>query len=175
MIGVVRRAAQIAPAAPAQLVCGLAGITVDRSIRSASELALEPTASGLLEAHLRMLLPALARVFLVGPLSLSRVSALRYSIGDFFAPHQDAGPGSPTQIEKRVCTIVVFLSDSANSGLVGGDLVVDADPVGVGTGHGVRIPPLTGRLVAFPSERVHEVTEIREGVRLSAVGWCHRG
>ena len=99
---------------------------------------------------------------------------LRYPAGGFYRTHRDRGDvaGWP-DAARRAVSVVVFLNSAASAGspgeFEGGELVIHAD----GDIPGLRIVPEAGLLVAFLSDRLHEVLPVRTGVRDAAVDWFY--
>lgn len=89
----------------------------------------------------------------------------RYRTGMSYGVHvDDALMGQPFQRERSDISITVFISD-ANE-YEGGELVIHS-PYGV---QEVKLP--AGYAVTYPSNTLHEVTEVTKGERLVAVTWA---
>ncbi len=95
---------------------------------------------------------------------LERPKFVRYSTGDFFAPHTD------DQLNREInMTIYLNASQSAN-GYSGGSLTLyDLIKSKGWEGRGLSIPSKTGMLIAYPTEIEHEVTPIFSGYRYAVV------
>ena len=103
------------------------------------------------------------------------ISLLRYDAGGFFKPHRDHGyvDSWPGAARRRV-SLVLFLTTSC-----------ELDPTGTFSGGVLRlhfdeaparsrdIHPRAGRLVAFLSSTLHEVTPVTAGVRDAVVDWLY--
>ena len=103
------------------------------------------------------------------------ISLLRYAAGGFFKPHRDHGyvDSWPDAARRRV-SLVLFLTTSR-----------ELDPTGTFSGGVLRlhcdegpassqdVHPRAGKLVAFLSSTLHEVTPVTAGVRDTVVDWLY--
>ena len=125
----------------------------------------------LVNAQLASLLPAFNRHFSLTLADHEGAMFYRYREGDFFATHRDMNPRPGAYSERRV-SIVLFLNDPAGTAgpsYEGGDLVLYDLMDGAAADRGIAVPPQAGLLVAFRSDRRHEVTPVTSGVRCVAV------
>ena len=105
---------------------------------------------------------------------------LLYKEGDFFHPHKDNSDReeSPNWFKDRKISVVIFLNSEAEkpkrSSYVGGGLtfyqLANIPPFDT---NGFRIIGKAGMLVAFRSDILHEVTEVKYGERYSIVSWFY--
>lgn len=92
---------------------------------------------------------------------VDEIQFARYSVGDGFGWHLDAGGG---QTSTRKLSMSVQLSDDDQYG--GGDLEMCACP---------QLDPRRrrGTIIVFPSFLAHRVTPVTRGERCSLVAWAH--
>ncbi len=101
------------------------------------------------------------------------VAVLHYPPGAFYRTHRDVNtavvdPG----VARRVVSVVLFAT-SAGDAFDGGTLRLFP------SGEDETLPPLdvvprAGRLVAFPSAVLHEVTPVERGDRIAIAAWLNR-
>jgi SM-20-related protein len=131
-----------------------------------------------LKQRLLQLSPELERHFGVKLAGCEGPEYLIYHPGDFFKPHVDGGPQSRDSIRRRRVSAVIFLNRQSQEpaddaygdghltfyGLLDGPqwekcaLPLDAEP---------------GLLIAFPSDKWHEVKLVSHGRRFTAVTWFY--
>ena len=88
----------------------------------------------------------------------------RYRVGMSYGTHvDDALMGQPFQRERSDISCTVFISDASE--YEGGELVIHS-PYGM---QEVKLP--AGYAVTYPSNTLHEVTEVTKGERLVSVTW----
>lgn len=106
----------------------------------------------------------------------------RYKIGSFFGAHRDRcdREDAPNFLRDRQVSTVIFLNQQqeessrnpSDSAYCGGALafyeLID-DPRW--KNFGFPVPSQPGMLVAFPSDRLHEVKKVTEGERYTIVSW----
>ncbi|SRR2546421_149413 len=149
-------------------------IRVDEAVRrTKSAKIIEPAASGL-KARLLDLKPSLEAHFNLTLKDCNEPHLLVYREGDFFNPHRDNNR-DPT--ERRV-SVVIFLNreskEIAPDCYGGGSLVfyeLMDDPRCKEIGF-----PVVGKeglLVAFAADRIHGVTPVTYGERLTIVTWFY--
>lgn len=150
-------------------------IALDESARRATLIEVDEATLRFIEARLDDVRGHAVRVFGLPLAGREGPSILRYPPGGFFGRHRDRGdvPAWPDAARRRVA-LVLFLSTSR-----------DADPAGPFSGGVLRLlpdaeflPPIdviptAGTLVAFPATTLHEVTEVRDGVRDTVVDWFY--
>ena len=85
-----------------------------------------------------------------------------YKKGSFFLPHRDRG-GPNDMKSERLSTFIIQLSDTED--YEGGNLIVN----------GQIIPREIGTAVQFDGSTLHELQEVTEGTRYSAVFWLSKG
>lgn len=99
---------------------------------------------------------------------------LRYTTGDFLAPHQDSNTSLVQDASRvrRISVVIVVSSPSetpAPDTYGGGALVFHPTLQGSAPTEAITTP--TGTLVAFRAETTHEVTVVTHGERYSIVTW----
>lgn len=149
---------------------------VDVTMRQTSRLSYSTQTEELIDSHLRHLQPQLENYFDVQLSGFEKFQFLLYRTGDFYKPHADRNnkPESPDYIKARRISIVIFLSNQSREEQPdhhsGGTFVVwnsnlQKTPV--------RIEGEVGKIIAFPSDLVHEVEPVRSGKRYSIVNWFY--
>jgi predicted 2-oxoglutarate/Fe(II)-dependent dioxygenase YbiX len=147
---------------------------VDISMRQTSRLSFSADTEELINAYLRQLKPQLEKYYDVQLSGFEKFQFLLYCKGDFYKRHADRNdkPESPDYIKARRISVVVFLSNENQTeqpdSYTGGTLVV--------WNSGIQKTPLriegeVGKLIAFPSDLMHEVEPVRSGKRYSIVNW----
>ena len=156
------------------------GYVVDPKVRRAQQINISPSAAEQLRDHLNQLKPRLEEHFGLSLENFETPLCLGYQVGDFYQPHRDnvdLGEGAPGSISRRKISIVLFLNGGREpfpSGYRGGELTFygllknnrSAD-------RGIPLGATRGLLVAFPSERVHQVQPVTEGHRYTVVSWFY--
>jgi len=145
-------------------------VTLDARVRFASTIDINQDTLDLVDASLDAQREAIAAFLGIALTAREGAGFLRYEPGGFYAPHRDAGVVSswPAAARRRV-SIVVFLNslgDPLDGGFMGGVLRLLDDPA-------EDIVPRQGSLVAFPAERLHEVTPVTAGTRDVIVDWFY--
>jgi len=97
---------------------------------------------------------------------------VRYPAGGFYRAHRDRGTDAQwPDAARRAASVVIFLNsarrDAREGGFDGGLLRLFL-PEGE-----VDVRPEAGLLVAFPSDVLHEVTEVLGGTRDAIVDWFY--
>jgi predicted 2-oxoglutarate/Fe(II)-dependent dioxygenase YbiX len=101
-----------------------------------------------------------------------------YGPGEYFRAHRDRSddPDDPIAVRTRSLSFVCFLNAAEPvEGLPsfdGGTLVMYV-PAADGSIEPLNIRPSAGTIVTFPSDLLHEVRPVRQGIRYSAVAWLH--
>jgi len=164
------------------IVVGIDGATnVDEKVRRAQYIAISKETISALHDRFIGLIPELGKHFGVKLVGCDNPQCLMYRVGDFFTRHSDGGYSSSTNETRRLAvSAVVFLNEES----------LDPAPAKFGEGrlilHGLLRGPLwdkcrfgidaeAGLLVAFPSERLHEVTPVSHGERFTVVTWYYAG
>jgi SM-20-related protein len=163
------------------LVVDAQGYHVDERVRKAALVGLGESASERVVARLRGLMPALSDFFGVPLQDCAGPEFVLYRPGDFFRPHRDASttPDMPIEVLRRKVSCVIFLNAEGDAlardgSYAGGTLTflgLNPNP----TWYTGRTPlrGATGRLVAFRSDTVHEVTPVLRGQRYTIVTWFY--
>jgi predicted 2-oxoglutarate/Fe(II)-dependent dioxygenase YbiX len=116
--------------------------------------------------YLQELKPRLETHFQTRLSGVESFQFLLYREGDFYRRHADKNDraDTPAYIKARRVSIVIFMNDETIS-YTGGTLKIWnlAGPV--------RVQGETAKVVAFPSELMHEVEPVRSGERYSIVTW----
>ena len=119
----------------------------------------------------------LARHFSIALSEHEPAQYLVYRAGSYYRPHRDrrALPAAPDDDTGRRISAVVFLSQPDATGIAGyagGELrffdLIDAPEW---RGLGLTCEATPGLLVAFPSDVLHEVTDVTRGCRCTIATW----
>ena len=168
----LRAQAEQSVAAPAQVTKATG--RVDVSMRQTSRLSFSVETEELINAYFRRLKPQLEKYYAVQLTGFEKFQFLLYSKGDFYKRHADRNdkPESPDYIKARRISVVIFLSTENQTNkpdnYTGGTLVVwNSDPQKTP----LRIEGEVGKLIAFPSDLMHEVEPVQSGKRYSIVNW----
>jgi predicted 2-oxoglutarate/Fe(II)-dependent dioxygenase YbiX len=147
----------------------------DEAVRRAASIEVDGGTLRFVEARLDRHLTEVAGAFRVSLTSREGPSFLRYGPGGRYRPHRDRAdvPSWPDAARRRIAA-VVFLDSSRDADrqhgtFDGGVLRLLPD----GGAPLVEIPPAAGLLVAFPADRLHEVTAVRGGTRHAIVDWYY--
>ena len=102
------------------------------------------------------------------------VGFVRYPSGGFYRAHRDRGTNAQwPDAARRAASVVIFLN-SARPDAQGGEF--DGGLLRLFLAEGdVDVRPEAGLLVAFPSDVLHEVTEVHGGTRDTIVDWFYFG
>ena len=132
-----------------------------------------------LEQRLLEIKPELEKHFGVRLADCEPPQYLIYEPGDFFRPHQDVGGyGAKNFISSRRVSVVIFLNRRSQ------EPAEDAYGEGHLTFYGLLEGPQwekcafpldaePGLLIAFPSDKWHEVKSVSHGRRITVVTWFH--
>ena len=163
------------------LIVDAQGYHVDEKVRKAALVGLGESASERVVVRLRGLIPALSDFFGVPLQDCSSPEFVLYRPGDFFRPHLDTSTiaDMPVEVLRRKVSCVIFLNAEGDAlagdgSYAGGTLTflgLNSNP----TWYTGRTPlrGTTGRLVAFRSDTVHEVTPVLRGQRYTIVTWFY--
>lgn len=158
-------------------------ITLDRQVRRASSIDVDPETLALVEQRLDSRRDAIGRFFGLSLTGREGAGFLRYGPGGFYKAHRDRGTFTswPEAATRRIA-IVVFLNDGTEvpaARIVGAGF---SRPIGEFSGGALRllepgepfdIVPRQGLLVAFPAATLHEVAPVVDGTRDSIVDWFY--
>lgn len=150
---------------------------VDVTMRQTSRLNCSTQTEELINSHLRHLQPQLENYFDVQLRGFEKFQFLLYRKGDFYKAHADRNdkPESPDYIKARLISIVIFLSRQSlkeqPDSYSGGTFVIWNSNLRKTQ---VRIEGEVGKIIAFPSDLVHEVEPVKSGKRYSIVNWFFR-
>jgi len=162
------------------IVVGLNGAeTINLDSRNVAICIVSKQTSALLQQRLLEIKPDLEKHFGVRLAGCEDPQFLNYGPGNFFRPHQDIGGYEAKHaIRHRSVSVVIFLNRESE--------VPTEDTYGGGqlTFYGLmegpqweKLPfPLIaepGLLIAFPSDKWHEVKPVSHGQRLTVVTWFH--
>jgi predicted 2-oxoglutarate/Fe(II)-dependent dioxygenase YbiX len=146
---------------------------VDVNMRQTSRLSFSSATEVRINNLFRQLKPHLEEHYDVKLSGFEKFQFLLYGAGDFYKRHADRNdkPESPHFIKARRISLVLFLGnqDQTNDpdSYTGGTLVVWDDSLETP----FRIEGEAGKLIAFPSDLVHEVEPVTSGKRYSIVNW----
>jgi SM-20-related protein len=150
---------------------------VDQASRRVGCCNLPQEAKKPLEQRLAGIRPSLEKHFGVSLSEYEPPDYLIYNAGDFFEMHRDSGRyGSEEIIRRRRVSVVVFLN--RQSGSPAEDAYGDGDLTFYGLLEGPQwekcgfpLKAEPGMLVAFLSEKLHEVKPVSHGRRFSVATW----
>lgn len=151
------------------------GERVDLAVRDTRAISLEGPPSEIVVGCFRESTAAIARHFDVDLTADQGAHFLRYEPGNFFRAHSDGDRESYGATSRsRLVSAVLFLNDkgAGPEEYEGGDLVLYGlreEPAWAKIG--IPFPARAGRLLAFRSSLVHEVTPVVSGLRYTAVTW----
>lgn len=150
-------------------------ISTRERVRHARSIEIDPSLLTFVEGRLDSLRSAIAKT--VGRRIGDREGTgfLRYQQGGFYRQHRDRGDVAGwAAAARRAVTVVIFLngqSEADHADFKGGHLWLYPDT----PAEPLEIRPETGLLVAFPSDVLHEVEPVYEGIRDAAVDWFYDG
>ena len=125
-----------------------------------------------LDARLEACREGVATFFGIALGGCEGVGFIRYPTGGFYRPHRDRGDDPEWKpAARRAVALVLFLNGSRDGGGAGD---FDGGVLRLFLSHGdVDVVPESGLLVAFPANVLHEVTEVRGGIRDTVVTWFY--
>jgi predicted 2-oxoglutarate/Fe(II)-dependent dioxygenase YbiX len=156
------------------------GFVVDERVRRTYDVEVAPPVVAEVERALAGVRADISRFFNMSLTGAEGPGFLRYPTGGLYCAHRDRldqpGDGFPRRI-----SIVLFLSSATADGADGrGDGCCEGGALrlyGVAEPTNETIPvdisPVAGMLVAFPSDRLHEVRPVTAGVRDAIVDWFY--
>jgi SM-20-related protein len=153
---------------------------LDENIRKVDATHLPREIRAPLKQRLLQILPDLEKHFQVSLGGCESPQYLVYRPGDFFKPHADGGHamGNSQDTRRRRVSAVIFLNGESPEPAEGS----------FGDGHltfyglldgpqwekcGMALTAKPGLLIAFPSDKVHEVTPVTHGLRFTVVTWFY--
>jgi SM-20-related protein len=152
---------------------------LDEGVRKVEASVLPKEMMAQLKERLRGLVPALEKHFHVQIADCESPQYLIYRPGDFFTPHSDGGrPGQTEYTQHRRVSAVIFLNRESD------EPAEETYGAGRLTFYGILdgpmwercafpLKPEPGLLIAFPSEKIHEVTPVSHGLRFTVVTWFY--
>jgi len=175
----LRREMTIAPREKAFVVKEGGIDYLDEAVRKVESSELRREIWAPLKARLRGLIDRLQEHFDVQIEDCETPTYLVYGPGDFFKPHSDGGPRGQSEFtRRRRVSVVIFLnrqSAEPEDGTYGeGRLTFHGLLDGPQWEH-LQLPltPEPGLLIAFPSEKIHEVTPVSHGLRFTVATWFY--
>jgi SM-20-related protein len=150
---------------------------LDEAVRRVHSTMLRRDIRAVVRARFVALIPQLEEHFHTSLAGCERPLYFLYREGDYFRPHTDRGStASHHDVRNRRVSAVVFLnreSPQPESGTYGcGRLTIYGLLDGPSWSQcGLPVSASSGLLVAFPSDRLHEVTPVSHGERLTVVTW----
>jgi SM-20-related protein len=152
------------------------GGQVNDLVRRAKRLKLPATTTEFVKQKLIEHRETMEEQFSIPLNSCEEPQFLRYDVGDFFVAHQDGNTGLirlKSDTERRVSIVILLNPQSENpvSGTYSGGSLKFSDYRAEPQYSEFPLPIEAGTLVAFRSERTHEVTPITRGERYSIVSW----
>jgi SM-20-related protein len=180
LVAVLCQLMEAAPTEKATVVKAGGADRLDENIRKVEAAVLPKDIRAPLKQRLLGLVPDLERHFRVALSGCESPHYLVYRPGGFFKPHSDGGyrgANSPEHHQRRV-SAVIFLnceSEEPADGTYGqGRLTFYGLLEGPQWERcGFALSPDPGLLIAFPSDKVHEVTPVSHGKRFTVVTWFY--
>jgi predicted 2-oxoglutarate/Fe(II)-dependent dioxygenase YbiX len=148
---------------------------VDTRIRRTTNVKAPEAVRVLVDQRLAMIQNHINRHFSLNTSQRQQAQYLIYRSGDFFGRHRDDAPESDLKyLVSRKISTVIFLNDLRTIGQTfqGGVLSLfwrfrDAS----GERTRLDVVPEEGLLIAFPSYLLHQVSQIKSGLRFTVVSW----
>jgi SM-20-related protein len=175
----LRAAIRTSEQTPATVYDGVGDkFSVDEHVRRTQWADLPAEIVNALENKLDALRPKLEAHFKLPLTDRQRLQFLVYRTSDFFRAHRDNGEGdrgSAVAKARRVAVVIFLCSQSETVGegrYGGGELTFYGllnDPRAKNLG--LPLVAEAGLLVAFPADRLHEVTPVTHGERFTVVSW----
>ena len=139
-------------------------------VRSTHNVQVDAALRAEMDAWISALLPRLADHFGVELSETEPLWFLRYRDGDHFIAHRDAEEEGHGPQAGRKVSIVLFVNDASE--FEGGDLLICPFDVPEALDLAIDLQPKAGRVVAFRSRTLHQVTPVGAGQRFSMVTWA---
>ena len=150
------------------------GFELDVAVRRAKSVEVAASALDEVETALDTCRERLSAFFSIPLAAREGAGFLRYVEGGFYAPHVDrADVSSWPAAARRAVAVVVFLNgsrDASSDGTFDGGVLRVYE-----AGGPIDVVPRAGMLAAFRADALHEVTEVRGGVRDAIVDWFYAG
>jgi SM-20-related protein len=152
---------------------------VDLDLRSVDACTPPKNVRAPIKERLRDLQPVIERHFGIPLGGYERVQYLAYRSGDFFKLHKDVGShGSHEVIRSRRVSVVIFLNRQSQA--PAHDAYGDGELTFYGLLEGPQwekcafpLQAEPGLLIAFPSDKWHEVKPVSHGQRFTVVTWFY--
>jgi predicted 2-oxoglutarate/Fe(II)-dependent dioxygenase YbiX len=165
----IRAAMDAGESAEAEIIDG--EITVDVDVRQALDVTIAEPILTEVEDRLEQLRAPVSAFFDLAINGAVGVTCLRYSEGGHYLRHRDRDPTPGSGTEHRRLSVIVWLNSGTSAKqkgeFEGGALHVFAP----GRDTPREFIPLSGTLLAFPSDWVHEVMPVSRGRRDVVVDW----
>jgi SM-20-related protein len=176
----LRSEARNAEGTPSKRLIDKSYVGIDENSRRSKTLIISEKAITFVKKRLLFIKPMIEASFNSVLEDCQKPQFLLYKEGDFFHPHIDSSyhEESPKKVKERKVSVVIFLNSETEkpkgNSYVGGGLtfyrLTNIPPFNT---NGFRIIGKEGLLVAFRSDIVHEVTEVKHGERYSIVSWFY--
>ena len=155
----VRRAMDEGHVEPAEILHG--HIETQDDVRRAAYVDVADAVLEEVEARLDAARDTIGRFFGLALTAREGAGFVRYPDGGFYRPHRDrADVASWPDASRRRIAVVVFLNDDFSGGVL---RLLEHETL--------DLVPKAGALVAFPADRLHEVTPVRGRARDAIVDW----
>jgi SM-20-related protein len=178
LIADIRREMETAPKEKG-LVLKAGGVDSDENTRKVEVTVPPKEIRTLLKARMLSLTQDLEQHFKLRLAGYESPQYLIYQPGSFFKAHSDrAYAAGNAEIAKRRVSAVIFLNRESEEPMQGTYGQGRLTFYGLLDGPrwercGIAVNPEPGLLVAFPSDKVHEVTPVSHGQRLTIVTWFY--
>jgi predicted 2-oxoglutarate/Fe(II)-dependent dioxygenase YbiX len=152
-------------------------VAVDEDVRRVLRSDVSKATEALIRSQLEKLKPALAKHFQTSLSGFEGPYFLRYRPGDFFKTHRDLSYDTPSQVEDRRVSVIIFLNGAATDSPASDDYTGGALtfygllPGEPWESRGFPLEGSRGLLVAFPPRMRHEVCPVISGERFTIAAW----
>jgi len=174
------REMEIAPRQKGLVVRAGATASLDENIRKVEDSVPPQEIGDSLKERLLGLLPDLEKHFEVALAGCESPAYLIYRAGDFYKPHTDTGhsKGESDRTRRRRVSVVIFLNRESLEPAEGTYGQGRLTFYGLLEGPqwercGLALSPEPGLLIAFPSDKLHEVTPVSHGQRFTVAAWFY--